>query len=117
MKSTQVQLMPPSEVNQAGDSEPFAGLMQDAVRLAATLAANWQRGIYSRAGDLLADHPEVAACPRAAVRVIYEEVCEREKLGQEVSLDDLQHRFPNLQNELAVIIDCHRLLNLETHGP
>src|SRR5262249_59289327 len=69
------------------------------------------------AEDLLAAHPSLTAHPRAALRVIYEEVCQRQELGQDVSLTELRERFPQWRDELAVVLDCHRVLGLEPRVP
>jgi tetratricopeptide (TPR) repeat protein len=90
--------------------------MVEAVVLAQRLAASWQRGVCCQAEDLLAEHSVVARNPRAAMRVIYEEVCQRQERGQDVALAELRERFPQWQDELAVILDCHRLLDLAPAG-
>src|SRR4051794_28086097 len=83
-------------------------LMELAARLAEALAASWRRGHCCPAEELLAGRPDLCAHPRAAVRVIYEEVCQRQELGQEVSPAELRARFPQWGDELAVVLDCHR---------
>src|SRR5438270_8835417 len=90
-------------------TEPDNPLMEQAARLADALAAGWRRGDCRPAEELLADHPALRAHPRAALRVIYEEVCQRQELGQDVSLTELRQRFPEWAEELAVVLDCHRL--------
>jgi serine/threonine protein kinase/tetratricopeptide (TPR) repeat protein len=99
-----------------GSTEADDPLMLEAAALAQRLAASWRRGVCCRAEDLLAEHPSIASEPRAAVRVIYEEVCQRQERGQEVPLAELRERFPQWQDELAVILDCHRLLELTPTG-
>ncbi len=92
-------------------------IMLEATRLAERLADTWQRGVGCRAEELLAEHPAIADHPRAAMRVIYEEVCQREQRGQDVPLTELCARFPRWQEELAVVRDCHRLLDLLPPAP
>src|SRR5437870_5677675 len=92
-------------------------LMEQATRLAEALAADWGRGHHRRAEDVLAEHADLGAHPRAALRVIYEEVCQRQQRGHETSLAELQERFPRWRDELAVMLDCHRLLGLTPHVP
>jgi serine/threonine protein kinase/tetratricopeptide (TPR) repeat protein len=87
-------------------------LMEQAARLADALAASWRRGHCRPAEEVLAEHPELRANPRAALRVVYEEVCQRQEQGQDVSLTELRQRFPEWADELAVVLDCHRLLGL-----
>jgi serine/threonine protein kinase/Flp pilus assembly protein TadD len=91
--------------------------MEEANRLAESLAASWGRGHCGPAEEFLADHPEVRDHPRAALRVVYEEVCQRQELGQDVSLSELRQRFPEWVDELAVVLDCHRLLGLAPRAP
>jgi eukaryotic-like serine/threonine-protein kinase len=110
-------VLPPYLDEQQSGNEEAQPFMERAVGLADTLAANWKRGVYCRAEELLADHPSLRSCPQAAVRVIYEEICEMQKLGRETSLSELQRRFPEFEKELAVVFDCHRLLELEPRGP
>jgi eukaryotic-like serine/threonine-protein kinase len=92
-------------------------VMRQATGLAQQLATHWRRGLCCRAEELLADHPAVLNHPRAAVRVIYEEVFQRQERGQEVDLAELSERFPQWRDQLAVVLDCHRLLGLAPRGP
>jgi serine/threonine protein kinase/Flp pilus assembly protein TadD len=102
----------PASITEGGDP-----LMVQAARLADLLAASWHKGLCCPAEEWLAEHPEIAQHPRAAVRVIYEEVCQRQERGQEVSLTELGGRFPQWQQELAVVLNCHRILALAPAGP
>src|SRR5207247_2247940 len=52
-----------------------------------------------------------------ALRVVYEEVCQRQELGQEVSLAELRRRFPRWRDELGVLLDCVQLLGLTPRVP
>jgi serine/threonine protein kinase/tetratricopeptide (TPR) repeat protein len=97
--------------------EPIDPLLEEAARVADVLAANWRRGQCCRAEELLADHPTLRDHPRAAVRVIYEEICQRQELGQEVAHAELEARFPQWRDELAVVLDCHHVLGLSLHVP
>jgi serine/threonine protein kinase len=82
-----------------------------AATLADAMASAWERGERTRAEDLLARHPEVADCPEAAVRLIYEEVLLRRELGDEPSPAELRERFPRWHDELAMLLACDRLVN------
>ncbi len=79
-------------------------------RLAAEMTAAWRRGDCPPAEDYLARHPELLDRPEEAVRLVYEEVCLRQECGREVAADELARRFPRWSAELAVLLDCHRLL-------
>jgi serine/threonine protein kinase/Flp pilus assembly protein TadD len=78
--------------------------------LAAEMAAAWRRGERLPAEDWLARHPELLDRPEEAVRLVYEEVCLRQEHGEEVSAEELARRFPRWSAELAVLLDCHRLM-------
>jgi serine/threonine protein kinase/Flp pilus assembly protein TadD len=97
--------------------ETHGPLLQQAARLADLLADNWRRGLSCRAEEVFAEHPVLWGQPQAAVRVIYEEVLQRQERGQEVTPDELGARFPQWRDELAVVLDCHRVLGLATRCP
>jgi serine/threonine protein kinase/Flp pilus assembly protein TadD len=83
------------------------------VVLASTLEAmahHWHSGRPRRAEEWLAEFPELAADPESAVRVVYEEFCLREERGERVEAKELFDRFPQWHEQLAVVLDCHRLL-------
>ncbi len=104
---------PSSSALESGpDTEVTHPLMEEATRLAELLAANWRRGHPCPAEDLLAGHASILAFPQAALRVVYEEVCQRQELGQEVSLTELGQRFPQWRDQLGVLFDCVRLLGM-----
>ncbi len=78
--------------------------------LAAEMAAAWQRGERPGAEAFLARHPEIAACPEAAVRLVYEEVCLREEHGSAVPASEVVRRFPQWASQLEILLDCHGLM-------
>jgi eukaryotic-like serine/threonine-protein kinase len=91
---------PPSRGPQAG---PVTRLVEEFV-------AAWERGERPPAEVFLHGHPLLSAQPEASIRLIYEEVCLRQAEGDPVSLSELVGRFPQWQTELAVLLDCDRLL-------
>src|SRR5580693_1950444 len=93
-------------------TERIDPVMEEAGRLAEVLAASWRQGRRFPAEEILAAHPTVRDVPTAGLRVVYEEVWQRQELGQEVSLGELQTRFPQWSDQLAVLLDCVRLLGL-----
>ncbi len=80
-------------------------------RLAAQMAAAWAHGERLPAEHYLDRHPELFEVPEVAARLIYEEVCLREERGEEVSVTEMEHRFPRWKSELSVLLDCHRLVD------
>jgi serine/threonine protein kinase/Flp pilus assembly protein TadD len=99
------------------DSAASNPLQELAARLADVLAASWRRGQCCSVEELFADHPALLTQPQAALRVIYEEVVQRQELGQDVSLTELCQRFPQWQDELGVLLNCHLLLGLAPRSP
>ncbi len=89
-------------------SDPLIAL---AARLAKELADSWGRGQRLSAESMLARHPEVNSRPEAALRVIYEEICQRQEAGETVKTVEVLGKYPQWQAELAVMLDCHRLLD------
>jgi serine/threonine protein kinase/Flp pilus assembly protein TadD len=72
------------------------------------MVAAWRRGERPRAEDFLARHPELG--DDAAIRLIYEEVSLRQEAGLEVNAAELARRFPQWRDELAILLDCQRLM-------
>jgi serine/threonine protein kinase/tetratricopeptide (TPR) repeat protein len=79
-------------------------------RLIAEFAAAWGRGERPPAEAFFDRHPRLTQPSEAAIRLIYEEVCLRQREGQEVTLSELIGRFPQWRTELEVLLDCDRLL-------
>jgi serine/threonine protein kinase/Tfp pilus assembly protein PilF len=88
-----------------------------AVRLAGEMAERWRRGEQPPAEEYLTRHPPLREQPEAALLLIYEEICLRQELGQEVTPGELVSRFPHWQAQLEVLFDCHRLLQLGRSAP
>lgn len=92
----------------------YAALVE---RLAGDMAAAWRRGEQLSAESYLDGHPELREHPAEAVRLVYEEVCLRQECGQEVAADELSRRFPRWADELALVLDCHRLMQSRLTPP
>jgi tetratricopeptide (TPR) repeat protein len=92
--------------------EPFARSDQadSFALLVEEFVAAWAGGERPTAEMFFDRHPRLFTQPEAAIRLIYEEVCLRQGEGQEVRLSELVRRFPRWQTELAVVLDCDRLL-------
>lgn len=79
-------------------------------RLVERFTAAWERGDRPPAEVFLRRHPLFSTQPEAAIRLIYEEVCLRQGEGEQVALAELVGRFPQWAAELAVLLDCDRLI-------
>jgi tetratricopeptide (TPR) repeat protein len=80
------------------------------------MGAAWRQGRPVRVEDLLHGSSELND-PRAAVRLIYEEVCLRRELGQPVSTAEVLGRFPQWRAELEEFFACCQLLQPEWGTP
>jgi serine/threonine protein kinase/Flp pilus assembly protein TadD len=85
--------------------------------LVAEMAAAWRQGDRRSVESYLDRHPEVCDHPEEAIRLVYEEVCLRQECGPEVAADELARRFPQWADELAVLLDCHRLMQTRLSPP
>jgi serine/threonine protein kinase len=81
------------------------------------LASRWRHGKGPSAEELRADHQRLCEHPEVAVRVIYEEICQREQAGDEVNTLEVISRFPQWQGELEVLMGCHRLMESSPKRP
>ena len=86
-------------------------------RLVTDMAAAWRQGERRFVESYLEHHPEVCGRPEEAIRLIYEEVCLRQEFGPEVAAGELVRRFPQWADELAVLLDCHRLMQTRLPPP
>src|SRR5262249_41424032 len=85
--------------------------------LAAEMAAAWRRGERVPVEEYLGRHPELLDSAEGAVRLVYEEVCLRQEFGEEITAAAVLRRFPQWANELAVLLDCHRLVRTPLATP
>jgi serine/threonine protein kinase len=86
-------------------------------RLAAELASAWRQGERLLVEDFLARHPEVNATPDLTARLVYEEYCLRQELDPNAATMEVLGRFPHLDAELKLILECHRLMEKTTPAP
>ncbi len=85
--------------------------------LAEEMAEAWARGERLPAEHYLAQCPELLEQPEELARLVYEEVCLRLERGEEVPAEELARRFPRWASELALMLDCHRLLQVRMAPP
>jgi serine/threonine protein kinase/Tfp pilus assembly protein PilF len=74
------------------------------------MAASWRDGQMTSAEEWIARRPEIAFRPELATRIIYEEICQREQLGDTVHSSEIYRRFPQWRDALEIMLDCHRLM-------
>lgn len=86
-------------------------------RLADEMAARWQRGERPPAEHFLDRHPELWQEQQAAADLIYEEVCLRQELGEEVATEEILRRFPQWRQQLELLLRCQQLLGRDTQAP
>ncbi len=86
-----------------------------AERLAEDLAERWQQGERPLAEEYFSHHPELIENAQAAVELIYEEMCQRRREGEDAA--GVLRRFPRWQAQLQVLLDCHQLLEAGTSAP
>jgi serine/threonine protein kinase len=97
----------------AAQSNPRA---EDA-RLAATiidhlvteLRERWDQGERPPIGEVFGQHPELLHEP-SAIDLIYEDICLREEIGEKTVWQQALHDFPQFEQELQTLRDCHQLL-------
>jgi eukaryotic-like serine/threonine-protein kinase len=86
-------------------------------RLAQEMGECWRRGERPLVEDYLARYPEFWAQPEAATELIYEEICLRQEHGQATAAADVLRRFPQWQQQIRAILDCHQLLEAAAVAP
>jgi serine/threonine protein kinase/Flp pilus assembly protein TadD len=79
-----------------------------ASKLAGEMAERWHAGERPQAEEFLARHPELCGQPDLVVRLIYEEICLRQEIGQEGASVEVVQRFPQWRPQLEDIL-CHPL--------
>ena len=98
--------MHPPDLRPADTVTPPEG--SPAAGLAAEMARRWRQGERPPAEEFLAAHPHLADDPDAVVRLVYEELCLRQELGEPADPDALLARFPRWRPQLAVLLECRR---------
>ena len=83
-----------------------------ATQVAAILASNWRRGHCCTADELFINYPRLRDVPEQAIRVIYEEICQRQLAGHSPSLDEYEARYPQWREEIALLLEVHRTLEV-----
>src|SRR5207247_832054 len=92
----------PNQPSHFGETADSGSLASGAVtafvqRLVREMNAAWRQGGGCSAERILDCYPELAEHKDAAVRIIYEEICLRQEMGQEVTTAEIIRRFPQWQ--------------------
>lgn len=95
-------------VTESPAAAPAAG-SSPASEAARQLAAAWRDGRRLSVEDLLVRNPPLAASPKAALRLISEELLLRHEAGEVVDAAEVVARFPQWRAELEVLLACHEL--------
>jgi serine/threonine protein kinase/tetratricopeptide (TPR) repeat protein len=74
----------------------------------AEIAEERARGVADALESLIASHPEWD--DESAIRLIYEELCERRDGGEDATTREVVERFPRYREELAMLLDFDRLV-------
>ena len=93
-----------------GDTNGAGPAAASADELAMAMHAEWRAGRRPRAEQYLEQHPELAADPESAVRLIFEEVCLAVDHGEVVDPEDVLRRFPRWRSQLELVLQCQDLL-------
>jgi serine/threonine protein kinase len=88
-----------------------------AADLVAEMTRRWRSGERPLPEEFLDRHPDLRRHPEAAADLIYEELCLREELGSDVSLEQVLERFPQWRPQLELLFDCQRLLGPRRPAP
>jgi serine/threonine protein kinase/tetratricopeptide (TPR) repeat protein len=79
------------------------------------MARRWNEGERPKTEDFLARYPKLAEAPQAALELVYEEMCQRQRAGDAHPPATWLRRFPQWQPQIEVLLACHDLL--ENAGP
>lgn len=79
--------------------------------LAGEMSEAWKTGQRPSAEDYFVRYPELTGTPEAATRLIYEEICLLEGMGQSSSWSELIGRFPQWSEALGLLRDCHEMVH------
>src|SRR5262249_24491268 len=88
-----------------------------AAPLVEQMAAGWRAGRRPLAEEFLDRNPALRDHVEVALRLVYEEGCLREEVGEPVAPRRTLERSPRWKDELGVLLDCHRILGPEATAP
>jgi serine/threonine protein kinase/Flp pilus assembly protein TadD len=79
------------------------------------IVARWREGAPVDAAAEIDQHPELHQDRSAVLDLLYEEYCLRAEAGQEVEVDSLCERFPDVAHSLRKLIQAHEYLQQNPH--
>jgi eukaryotic-like serine/threonine-protein kinase len=119
--STVASTSPLGLVAQAQDASGEGGAQSDVddlkKRLVEEFTQAWWRGECVSAEQFLQRYPELHDLSEVVVRVIYEEICLRHEMGEQVLSEEIWRRFPRWRSRLEILLQCHRLLEKPASSP
>ena len=80
--------------------------------LAKEMAREWQIGRRPIAEEFLNRHPFLWDKPEQAIQLIYEEICLRAQHQDTACWENILERFPQWQEQLQVLLDCHQIVGM-----
>ena len=92
------------EVSSSGSSLELAN------RLAEEMAQRWAIGENPTADDYFVAFPDIRTDVQSAIRLIHEEVCQRQERGDPLKTEEVLSRYPQWRAELEIVLGCHQLL-------
>jgi serine/threonine protein kinase/Flp pilus assembly protein TadD len=105
----------PADSSTPAADDPFPpAVIED---LADQMRRRWQQGEKLLAEEMLAQHSELRQQPEAAIDLIYEELCLRQRYGPATTAEEVLARFPSWHDELTVLFRCHELLEHMPSAP
>ncbi len=76
-------------------------------RLVKEMNARWENGERVTVEELLAEHVALRTNAEAVIELVYEELCLRERTGDQQPPERILARFPQWRDELQMLLDCH----------
>jgi serine/threonine protein kinase len=76
-------------------------------QLVKEMNARWEKGERVTVEDLLVEHVELQSNAEAVIELVYEELCLRERTGDQQPPERILARFPQWRDELRMLLDCH----------
>jgi serine/threonine protein kinase/Tfp pilus assembly protein PilF len=98
---------------------PFRGATLEslAIFVADEMATRLRQGQPIRVEEYLARYAQLGTRTEIAVRLVYEELCVRRELGEEAPSEEYYRRFPQWDQPLRKVLECHNILEPDLARP